>query len=979
MRYRNLVASIGALTLPCVSAPVAQTPSLIADVNSQAINPSSSPGQIVAAGGALVFAATLASVGEELFVSLGQPGTSRLVRDIYPGPNDSRPLFLTAVGSTVYFVAEDGVAGRELWKTDGTAAGTVLVRDIEPGAASSLPSVLTEHAGLLYFVASDRAGGKALWRSDGSPAGTVLVAPVGFVTELFSAGSALLFPDGSQLWRSNGTTAGTVLVRAFPTGLRQLTAFLGATYFGVDGVLWKTDGTAGGTVLATTLSDPVTHLFAAQGILYGITSSLSGFVYQSSLFSYTPTSGVVPVASGLAFRPAFPWNGIHGRIGGDVFFTLGATPTLIRVDPSGAVTSLPVDFTGTSFAAVGNVAYFAGRVLATGPDLWQTDGTVAGTVPVPGFGASPNSIVVDLAGTGVVYAADDGVAGEELWASQGTPATTRLVDDINPAGAATPGSMASQFVDLFGVTLFTADDGLAGTELWKTDGTNAGTVLVRDINPGPSPSRPRDLTRVGARLFFTAAGSTARFSTRIWETDGTGAGTRVVEPNLAMTSSSTSDPQFTAAGGLLFFQKDEEVWVSDGTAAGTHIVRQITPASPAYVPPMELTGVGSLLYFSHDDGVRGRELWRSDGTTAGTVPLDIAPGSSGSWPASLAAIDDVLYFAATDRGGDRELWRSDGTPGGTRLVHDIRAGASSDPRSLVAVGSRLFFLADDGVVGRELWMTDGSAAGTVLVANLSPPGFTTSLDATAAVGDRLFFAFTDSIIGRELWVSDGTSAGTVLVKDIAPGSAWSTPRFLTAVGDRRVWFVADDRQNGAELWRSDGTTSGTSLVADLNPGAAAANIPELILARGRLRFSADDGVRGVEPYQLFPGASAQSIGDGCGAIGRTPRLSATDPILGSTCWIHATGAMPGAPTYVALGVPRAPLPLGAGCLLYLDPGAFAVFAYVVPAGASWSAPLFVPAQPGLAGLVAAVQAMSGPTNGVIGVDVTNGVYLTIGR
>jgi ELWxxDGT repeat protein len=57
---------------------------------------------------------------------------------------------------------------------------------------------------------------------------------------------------------------------------------------------------------------------------------------------------------------------------------------------------------------------------------------------------------------------------------------------------------------VLGTAFFAADDGLAGTELWKSDGTAAGTVLVQDIQPGIEPSNPAELMFVGKALFFSA-------------------------------------------------------------------------------------------------------------------------------------------------------------------------------------------------------------------------------------------------------------------------------------------------------------------------------------------------------------------------------------------------------------------------------------------------------------------------------------------
>lgn len=78
--------------------------------------------------------------------------------------------------------------------------------------------------------------------------------------------------------------------------------------------------------------------------------------------------------------------------------------------------------------------------------------------------------------------ADDGGAGAELWKSDGTQAGTVLVKDIRPGPG---GSNPEGLVNVNGVLFFRANDGVNGYELWKSDGTKTGTVLVRDIRPGP--------------------------------------------------------------------------------------------------------------------------------------------------------------------------------------------------------------------------------------------------------------------------------------------------------------------------------------------------------------------------------------------------------------------------------------------------------------------------------------------------------------
>ncbi|WP_353743905.1 ELWxxDGT repeat protein, partial [Microcystis sp. LSC13-02] len=152
-------------------------------------------------------------------------------------------------------------------------------------------------------------------------------------------------------------------------------------------------------------------------------------------------------------------------------------------------------------------------------------------------------------------------------------------------------------------------------------------------------------------------------------------------------------------------------------------------------------------------GVDGRELWRSDGTAAGTVLVkDINPGFFSSYPLNLTAVGNTLFFTAYDGVNGGELWKSDGTVAGTVLVKDISPGSySSFPRNLTVVGSTLFFTADDGVNGEELWKSDGTEAGTVLVTDIIPGASGYGPSSLKVVGNTLFFTADNGVNGQELW------------------------------------------------------------------------------------------------------------------------------------------------------------------------------------------------------------------------------------
>jgi len=117
------------------------------------------------------------------------------------------------------------------------------------------------------------------------------------------------------------------------------------------------------------------------------------------------------------------------------------------------------------------------------------------------------------------FTAADGKNGFELWKSDGTAQGTLLVKDIYPGRAS---SVPSFLTNVDGTLFFAAADGLHGVELWKSDGTPGGTTLVKDIRLGAGHSVPRHFTKAGARVVFAGNGENG---TRLWQSDGSAAGT----------------------------------------------------------------------------------------------------------------------------------------------------------------------------------------------------------------------------------------------------------------------------------------------------------------------------------------------------------------------------------------------------------------------------------------------------------------------
>jgi ELWxxDGT repeat protein len=832
-----------------------------------------------------------------------------MVADLNTTPFSSNPLYFTDAGAVTYFVAGSDESGQELWKSDGTAGGTVRLTDVSPGGNDSSVKEPTPSAGRVFFFANEPGFGRALYVNDGTPGGTVKLKSIGQESYGLDVGTRTLtdvngtvfFTAGGDtsstvvLWKSDGTPAGTVPVKSFPIPERgqsvsQLTAFNGKLYFtasdpaaGVE--LWKSDGTEAGTVRVKDINPgPLgsfpEHLTPFNGRLYFSAQGNAGGLWSTDGTEAGTTRQQSAYGSPAPGGQLLNLDGVLYVAGDGLWKSDGTAAGTVRVSDQQR------GIYGKLVGSGGKVFLFTYDGGTPSWDLWVSDGTTAGTQVSLHLGTEDSPAYVEgpsivSFGGAAYFLGDDGTGfGRELWRADGTPGGTGRLTDLMPGAGDGLTQFLSELAFAGGKLYFRGNDPVNGSEPWVSDGTAAGTHLLRDLWTYNAGSNPTDITDVDGIAFFMAMNG-------LWKSDGTAAGTQLLQ-----TGGPNTPAQFVSAAGQLFFVGwDWELWRSNGTSEGTTALTALRPNSNRTLSG--LTALQDRLMFFRFTGTDS-ELWGSDGTPGGTARVGSFIYNSFSTP---VAVGGAAYFGAAGSGRPGySLWKSDGTTAGTVAIKDL----PSAPVGLTNVNGTLFFFADDPSAGWDLWKSDGTEAGTVKVKDIDPLVFWSS---PTAVGNTFFFTADDGITGTELWKSDGTAAGTGLVKDIYPGSTGSqpnssAPRYLVS-SNGLLYFGAFEPEYGTEVWRSDGTDAGTVRVTDIAPGPGSSItyqlFEKLVDVNGTVYFVASDGGSNFELWQTNGTAAGTKqvqdlAGDGgsyvseMGRVGDRLYFSANDRAHGTELW-----------------------------------------------------------------------------------------------
>ena len=766
------------------------------------------------------------------FFFLPQAKAQQLLKNIAADQTlagDSYPQRWASTSSFLYFETR---FPSQMWRTDGTAKGTQKLLSLDPPPkedAYASPTGL-EWKNQFFFRQWDPKTGWELYRTDGSPKGTSLFLD--------------LFP---------GTKGG----RANSSSPREFTLNGGSLFFFANTskgtALFKSDGTAKGTAA----------LYTAQGDLQHLTALGNKLLF----LVLSPKYG----ESGLAISDGTP--------AGTKIFT-----KRFIVDAGNG--------TG-SFVVLGQKALFTGRELFSvkGTELYVSDGSAQGTTLLkdlwPGNESSdPKGF--QKVGKAVFFSAKHPKYGEELWKTDGTSQGTVLVKDIEPKTLqGLPLSSRPRNLQAFGnKLLFQAETQQHGVEPWISDGSTAGTHLLKDLRAGGSSSFPSHFLPVGTRAFFFTKTSGSLYT--LYSTDGTSSGTRPVAP-LGLKKEPLGGIQLVRLGTQVLFPNRDpknglEPWISDGTLTGTHILADLLPKQVQVQSsnPFAFESLGDKVYFAAVDPKK-EGLYASDTTPGGTRLIASPTSIRKLYPSGdrLLWIHQkgfkTLMAFAKDQGKTLEVftsklgqleglyplgnrwvffekifikgtgvWVTDGSKAGTKQLSWIPMTPGASWAAPIPFGQQLLFF---GPVSPRrppstlsLWITDGTPGGTRVVQTLpsSVPILSVENRSSARLGKDILFTLLLTFKGNArlglLMKTDGTPKGTQVLRTFTSPTFYQLKDMLRL--GNRILFQAGTPSTGLELWTSDGTAKGTRMLVDLWPGSKSSAPFSLTRIGGKVVFSA---------------------------------------------------------------------------------------------------------------------------------------------
>ena len=437
----------------------------------------------------------------------------------------------------------------------------------------------------------------------------------------------------------------------------------------------------------------------------------------------------------------------------------------------------------------------------------------------------------------------------------------------NGAGPVYPATCNSFFI-FKNRAYFVLSNDSTGPHLWSTDGTSAGTQLA--TNDSISTGEGAALGYLDSS-YFIFSGGTNWCGGEVWKSDGTPAGCQLLtcidydsQGSGGGYGGDYCEPDqrnFFNLGGTYYFycagwvnsQLLSGLWQLDNSTGGATLYSWLRKFGSIYLKAIQL---GNILIGTGYDAAHGYQLWRSDGTNAGTYMIkDLAPAPNSSfWEAEdgYSFNGNVYFFADTTglNGTNRVLFKTDGTDTGTLPIWQFEG----DGEFYCTLGNYLYFVATDSATGQQIWKTDGTSAGTAVVTNVDSIWTTWPVSLYPYQSNILFQLYG----GNGLFATNGVNQGVSFDDSVYTASA-----FYTATNGK-LYFSASAKAHYTdyELWASDGTLAGTHQIAQINkqPTFATANVNYITQLNNTLLFSATDGIHNNQLWGIYlnPGNSCNA-------------------------------------------------------------------------------------------------------------------------